>query len=85
MVAVPGKVGLARHTDADCVSNIAGRVCGTAVVAVGLVVAGADHVGLIRCDWGHLIVEVVEDRFIDYIAIRNGCVRQKPCISSLSQ
>lgn len=51
VLAVASEVELARHTDAQV----------TAVVAVCLVVAGPDHVGLSTRELLDLAVEVIED------------------------
>lgn len=74
MVAIPGEVGLPGDTDADIVRYVMGCVGGTAVVAVGFVVTGADHVWLHGGDRGHLVVEVVENRLVDVESLGGGRV-----------
>lgn len=64
MVAIAGEVCLARHADTVGVGDVASFVARTAVVAVGLVVAGPDHVRLDRGDRSHLVVEGVQDALI---------------------
>ena len=51
MLTVASEVELARHTDSQV----------TAVVAVGLVVSGPDHVRLSTRELLDLVVEVIED------------------------
>lgn len=77
MVAVTSEVSLARHTDAVRVCDIASCVSGSAIVAIGFVIARTDHVGFVCSDWSHLIVEVVEDGLVDNVTICNGRVWQK--------
>lgn len=59
VVDVAGEVGLAWHADRDVVGYVLVGVGYAAIVAVGLVVAWPDHVGLRGGDRCELIVEVV--------------------------
>lgn len=69
VVDVAGEVGLAGEADGLGVLDAAGLVRGPAVVAVSVVVAGADHVRLGRGDPGDLVKEGVEDVLVDHGAL----------------
>lgn len=77
MVAEAGEVGLARHADRDVVRDVVRLVCRAAVVAVGLVIARADHVRLDGGDRGQFIVECVQNLLVHFGAACSGGIGQE--------
>lgn len=75
MVDETSKVRLAWHAYACIICDAA--VFDTTGIAVGFVVSRTCHIRLLCGDWGHLIVEVIQDGLVDFIAFGNGGVREK--------
>ena len=69
VVAVAREVGLARHADVDGVADIFCFVGIAAIITVGFVVTWAHEVSLLARDVGHLIIEFVQDLFVDFGAV----------------
>ena len=65
VVPVSGEVGLARHADTDIIGEVVSLVRRTAVVAIGFVVARAYHVGFVAGNGGHLVIELVQNPFVN--------------------
>lgn len=77
VVTVTREVSLARHAYTGIVRDVLFLVSCPCVVAVCLVVSGANHVRLERSDRGHIVVEGVQDRLIDLVSLSDSGVREE--------
>lgn len=75
MVDEASKVRLAGHTYACIIYNTS--IFDTTRIAVGFVVARTGHVRFCCSDWGHLVVKIIQDGLVNFIALGNGRVGEE--------